>query len=160
MEKIIFCSYNSDFLPYKTTPWAVCYDLKITEDCIIEPWKVRLAPTWVKSSLPAWRWIKVYARSSLPVKLWLFVANSVWIIDADYRWEIKVELCSLSEIVELKAWTRIAQLEILPYYVEWKSFPICETPALEMIVNAEIYEEFEKYYPSDRGEWGFWSSWK
>jgi len=158
MTNIIFCSYNSDFLPYKTTQWAVCYDLKVTEDCIVAPWKVILAPTWVKSALPIWRWIKIYARSSLPVKYWVFVVNSVWIIDSDYRWELKVELSSLSGNVEIKAWTRIAQLEILPYYIEWKAFPISETPSLEMIANSEIYENFEKYYPSDRGEWWFWST--
>jgi dUTPase len=40
--------------------------------------------------------VKIYARSSLPIKFGLIVANSVGLIDADYRGEIKVELTSLN----------------------------------------------------------------
>ena len=140
-------------LPYKATEWSIWRDLKLAEDITILQWSVVLAPTWVKSALPLWRWIKVYARSSLPVKFGLIVANSVGVIDSDYRWEIKVELTSLSWEKTLTAWTRIAQLEICPYFQEWKPF-LSETPKVEMIVNPEIYENFEEKFPSDR-----WAGW-
>ena len=157
MQNIIFCSYNDDLLPYKATEWAIWRDLKLSEDCTIHQWNVTLAPTWVKVALPLGRWVKIYARSSLPVKFGLMVANSVWLIDADYRWEIKVELISLNGEKKLEAWTRIVQLEICPYFQEWKPFPI-ETPKVEMIVDSNIYENFAEKFPSDRGAGWFGST--
>ena len=85
------------------------------------------------------------------------VANSVAIIDSDYRWEIKVELTSLNGEKKLEAWTRIAQLEICPYFQEWKPFPT-ETPKVETIVDSGIYENFADKFPSERGVWGFGST--
>jgi len=157
MENIIFCSYNEDLLPYKATEWSIWRDLKLAEDIIVPHGEVMLAPTGIKSSLPLWRWIKIYARSSLPVKFWLIVANSVWIIDADYRWEIKVELISLNGEKKLEAWTRIAQLEICPYFQEWKLFST-ESPKVEMIVDPDIYENFAEQFSSARGVWWFGST--
>jgi dUTP pyrophosphatase len=157
MQNIVFCSYNEDFLPYKATEWSIGRDLKLAEDVIVSQGEVVLAPTWIKSALPLGRWIKIYARSSLPVKFWLMVANSIGIIDSDYRWEIKVELTSLNGEKTLKVWTRIAQLEICPYFQEWKPFPT-ETPKIEMIVNPDVYENFSENFPSDRGVGGFGST--
>ena len=157
MQNIIFCTYNQDLLPYKATEWAIWRDLKLAEDCSVQQWEVTLVPTWVKVALPLGRWVKVYARSSLPVKFWLMVANSVWLIDADYRGEIKVELTSLNWEKKLEAWTRIAQLEICPYFQEWKPFST-ETPKVEMIVDTQTYENFVEVFPSDRGAGGFGST--
>ena len=157
MQNIIFCSYNADLLPYTATEWSIWRDLKLADDITVSQWSVVLAPTWIKSALPLWRWIKVYARSSLPVKFGLMVANSVAIIDSDYRWEIKVELTSLNWEKNLEAWTRIAQLEICPYFQEWKHFPT-ETPKVETIVDSDIYENFADNFPSERGAWGFGST--
>jgi len=157
MQNIIFCSYNADLLPYKATEWAIWRDLKLSEDCTVRHWEVVLAATWVKSALPLWWWIRIYARSSLPVKFWLIVANSVWLIDADYRWEIKVELTSLNGEVNMTAWTRIAQLEIYPYFQEWE-FYFSKTPKIEMVVDENIYNNFAEKYPSERGEWWFGST--
>ena len=157
MQNIIFCSYSEDLLPYKATEWSIWWDLKLAEDIIVQQWSVVLAWTWIKSALPLWWWIKIYARSSLPVKFGLMVANSVGVIDSDYRWEIKVELTSLSWEKFLASWTRIAQLEICPYFQEWKCFPN-ETPKVEMLVDAEIYENFADKFSSERGEWWFGST--
>ena len=157
MKNIIFCSYSSELLPYKATEWSIWRDLKLAEDIVVSQGSVVLAPTWIKSALPLWRWIKVYARSSLPIKFWLIVANSVALIDSDYRWEIKVELTSLNGEKKLEAWTRIAQLEICPYFQERKPYSI-QTPKVEMIVDKSIYEDFASKFPSDRGVWGFGST--
>ena len=157
MQSITFCSYDSNLLPYKATEWAFCRDLKLAEDCTVPPWEVILASTWVKSALPLGRWLKIYARSSLPVKFWIVVANSVWIIDSDYRWEIKIELTSLKWEKSLTAGTRIAQLEICPQFQPEKPFPN-NIPALEMIADADIYEDFADKFPSERGEWWFGST--
>ncbi len=157
MQNIIFCSYNEDLLPYKATEGSIWWDLKLAEDITVPQGEVVLAPTWIKSALPLWWGIKIYARSSLPIKFWLIVANSVWIIDSDYRWEIKVELTSLNGEKKLEVWTRIAQLEICPYFQGWKPFPT-EIPKVEMIVDPNIYENFVEKFPSDRGAGGFGST--
>ena len=157
MQNITFCSYNWDLLPYKATEWAIGRDLKLAKDCKIQQWEVILAPTGVKVASPLGWWVKIYARSSLPVKFGLIVANSVWLIDSDYRWEIKVELISLNWEKKLEAWTRIAQLEICPYFQEWKLYPN-ETPKIEMITDSEMYENFEEHFPSERGAGGFGST--
>ena len=157
MQNITFCSYNWDLLPYKATEWAIGRDLKLAEDCVIQQWNVTLAPTWVKVALPLGWWVKIYARSSLPIKFGLIVANSVWLIDADYRGEIKVELISLNWEKKLEAWTRIAQLEICPCFQEWKPYPT-ETPKIEMITDNEMYENFAERFPSERGAGGFGST--
>lgn len=157
MKTIIFCSYDQDLLPYKATEWSIWRDLKLAKDVTVLEREVVLAPTWIKTALPLWRWIKVYARSSLPVKFWVMVANSVGIIDWDYRGELKVELISLNWEKSLTAWTRIAQLEICPYFQEWKPF-LTEIPEVKMIVDSEIYENFSEHFPSNRGEWWFGST--
>lgn len=157
MQTITFCSYNSDLLPYKATEWAIGRDLKLAENCVVQQWEVTLASTWVKVALPLGWWVKIYARSSLPIKFWLIVANSVWLIDADYRGEIKVELISINWEKELVEWTRIAQLEICPCFREWKPYPV-EIPKIEMITDSEMYENFAEHFPSERGEWWFGST--
>ena len=157
MQNIVFCSYKWDLLPYKATEWSIWRDLKLSEDCTIQQWVVTLAPTWVKVALPLGRGVKIYARSSLPVKFGLIVANSVWLIDSDYRGEIKVELTSLNWEKKLEAWTRIAQLEISSYFQEWKSYPT-ETPQIEMITDSEMYENFAEHFPSERGAGWFGST--
>ena len=157
MQSIVFCSYNKELLPYKATEWAIWRDLEVAEDCTIQQWNVTLVPTWVKVALPLGWWVKIYARSSLPVKFGLMVANSVWLIDADYRGEIKVELISLNWEKTIAAWTKIAQLEICPYFQEWKIYAN-EAPKIEMIIDAEVYENFAEHFPSKRGEWWFGST--
>ena len=58
----------------------------------------------------------VFARSGLACKNGLRFCNSVGVIDADYRGEIKVVLHNDSEYVrEIKPGERVAQMIIMPY---------------------------------------------
>ena len=58
----------------------------------------------------------VFARSGLACKNGLRLCNSVGVIDADYRGEIKVVLHNDSEYVrEIKPGERVAQMIIMPY---------------------------------------------
>ena len=58
----------------------------------------------------------VFARSGLACKNGLRLCNSVGVIDADYRGEIKVVLHNDSEYVrEIKPGERVAQIIIMPY---------------------------------------------
>ena len=58
----------------------------------------------------------VFARSGLACKNGLRLCNSVGVIDADYRGEIKVVLHNDSECVrEIKPGERVAQMIVMPY---------------------------------------------
>lgn len=58
----------------------------------------------------------VFARSGLACKDGLRLCNSVGVIDADYRGEIKVVLHNDSEYVrEIKPGERVAQMIVMPY---------------------------------------------
>ena len=58
----------------------------------------------------------VFARSGLACKNGLRLCNSVGVIDADYRGEIKVVLHNDSEYVrEIKPSERVAQMIVMPY---------------------------------------------
>ena len=46
--------------------------------------KVALVPTGIKCKIPNGYYLQLSARSSLPLKHWLIVANGVGVIDADY----------------------------------------------------------------------------
>jgi len=60
--------------------------------------------------------VKMYLRSSTPQKLGVGMANSVAIIDSDYRGEIQIALYNFSDfsVVTIPAGTRIAQLIVEP----------------------------------------------
>ena len=58
----------------------------------------------------------VFARSGLACKNGLRLCNSVGVIDADYRGEIKVVLHNDSEYIrEIKPGERVAQMIVMPY---------------------------------------------
>lgn len=58
----------------------------------------------------------IFARSGLACKNGLRLCNSVGVIDADYRGEIKVVLHNDSEYVrEIKPGERVAQMIVMPY---------------------------------------------
>ncbi len=124
-------------LPTKWSEWATCYDLRCSEETIILPWEVKLIPTGVKTNFAS----KIYARSSLAFKRKLMLANSVWIIDADYRNEIKVmvyNFWTMEQIIEENE--RIAQIEF-----DWTE---------DMITDEQIYETWEDFVPTKR-----WLGW-
>lgn len=78
--------------------------------------KVTLVSTGMKCHLEPNQYLEVSARSSLPLKHWLVVANGVGIIDADYfdnpenEGEIFFQLINLSPfVIQLKRGDRIGQ---------------------------------------------------
>lgn len=70
-----------------------CGDIKATEPLTMDAVaaltkrcgaKVSLVPTGVKCKIPDGYYLQLSVRSSLPLKHWLVLGNSVGIIDADY----------------------------------------------------------------------------
>ena len=72
--------------------------------------------TGIAAAIPEKTFGAVFPRSGLATKKGLRLANSVGVIDSDYRGEIKVALHNDSDITQtVTAGERIAQLVIIPY---------------------------------------------
>ena len=109
--------------------------------------------------MPQGRGSKMYARSSLPTKTGLMVANNVAIFDSDFRGEYLMQLYNYtSETVNIPAFTRLIQLEFFPYLRENGKFGSASFPYVEMKVDKERYEQFEHHFPSERGAGGIGST--
>ena len=154
MNKIIVCTYDEKLLPVKMTAWSVCYDMFCGEDFEIESGEVVKVPNWVKTYLPIWWQVKVYARSGLPTKTWLMLANGVAVYDADYRWKYLMQLYNFTkEKLSFKKYTRLTQMEFAPYYVDSGIYWTKEIPKIEFIVDRELYDNFENEFYSERWTW-------
>lgn len=79
------CNIN---LPVRKTKSSAGYDIEAAEDCVIEPFKLGMNPTLIKTGLKAYmpedEYMMLCNRSSNPKKKGLVMANSVGIIDSDY----------------------------------------------------------------------------
>lgn len=153
MNNILIISQFPEFLPERKTVWSVCMDLMVIEDVTIEPGKIKVVSAGIKTVIPMWRHAKVYARSGLPTKQWLTLANAVAIFDADYRGEYWLQLWNISDqTVEVKKWTRVCQIEFCPTYMPelWIIWTI-DVPELQIICDSYQYEHCETLYPTVRG---------
>ena len=161
MENILICTYDENLLPEKKTPEAIAWDIKTSTDFTLQPWELKLIPSWIKTVMPVGRCCKIYARSSLPCKVWLMLANSVALIDSDYRGEYFLQIYNFTnKPISIDKYTRICQLEFAPHHRWDHNFWSEHIPSIEMKVDAEEYENFAERYPSER--WAGWlgSTWK
>lgn len=130
-------------LPSRASSGAAGYDLRacIDEPTTLRKGKIFAVPTGVAIELPNENLVAVIcARSGLAIKHGITLANSVGIIDSDYRGEIKVGLINLGqEDFVINPDERIAQMLIMPV----------ETP--ELTVADELSD-------TTRGSGGFGST--
>ena len=87
-------------IPKIATSGAAGMDLYacITEKITVEPQKIAVIPTGIAIELPNPSVAAfVYARSGLGIKHGICLANGVGVIDSDYRGEICVGLCNVSD---------------------------------------------------------------
>ncbi len=105
-------------LPFRATSGSAGADLFAViegKEKIISPGETFLVPTGIALEIPEGFGGFIFARSSLASKYGVALANSVGVIDSDYRGEIKIPLINLgNEAFSLKNGDRIAQLVILP----------------------------------------------
>ena len=168
MSKILICTYEEALLPFQGTPGAACRDLSCSQDFEVKSSEIAKIWTGIKTALPHGRAVRMYARSSLPSKIGLMLANGVAVIDSDYRGEYLLQLYNFTaQTVKIQKWTRLAQIEFFPhlYIKEGKSYFWTENfskepPELQWIVDANLYNDFANHYPSQWGEWGLGSTGK
>lgn len=100
-------------LPEYHTSGSVAFDLTAAENVTIEPWAIALVGTGLVIATPPGHVLIIAARSSLPLKKGLMVANGIGIIDQDYcgpNDEIKVQLLNISKApITVEKGERIAQ---------------------------------------------------
>ena len=91
-----------------------CADIYADEDAIILPGCTAAISTGIALAIPNGFVVHVYARSGLSLKTNLRLANSVGIIDAGYRDELKI-LCwnAGTEPITIEKGMRIAQMDIM-----------------------------------------------
>lgn len=125
------------------TPWSAWYDVKARWTWYIAPKTVALIPVGVKVALDRWVVCLVFPRSSLPMKKGLMVANSVWVIDSDYRWEIHMQLFNFNDYeVKIEDWERLWQLIFTKYKEDIVEY------------DWDSFQDWEKKFPSKR--WSLW----
>lgn len=129
-------------LPERASVGSAGVDLQalIGAPITLEPQKLYRIPTGIAMELPQGYVGLVYARSGLGVKHGIALSNGVGVIDSDYRGEIMVGLCNLSDTPYTVApMDRIAQLVIAP------------VPAVEYVWADSLSD-------TERGTGGFGSS--
>lgn len=113
----------------------------IPESVTINPGELKIIPTGIAIALPDSSVAAfLYARSGLGVKHGICLSNGVGVVDSDYRGEVCVGLCNVSDTpYTVEAQERIAQMVIAP------------------VVMTEL-EETDDLADTERGEGGFGST--
>ena len=111
-------------LPVYHSAGAAAFDLASSEDVLVRPGEVRLVATGLVVQVPEGFFLGIVARSSLPLRKGLTVANGMGIVDSDYCGpddEVKVQVCNITTSdVQVRKGDRIAQGLVLPSVrVEW-----------------------------------------
>ena len=151
MNKILICVQDHAFLPEKKTPEAACRDIKCAKEITIAPGEIKLVKSGIKTYIPTGRYCRMYARSSLPLKNGLILANSVGIIDSDYRGEYLMQLFNCTkEVITIEQGTRLCQIEFCPHYRGNQQFGTKEIPDIETRIDAELWERFDEEFSSER----------
>lgn len=129
-------------VPAYATEHAAGIDLycKTKEDISIKPGETVKINTGLKVEIPEGYFGAVYPRSSTGVKKQLMLANTLGVIDSDYRGELMMFFYNYGKTNQvIKNGDRLAQLVIQPY------------------LRCQI-EEVEELSESERNEGGFGST--
>lgn len=124
-EDIVIPTYQEAIKPIAGNTWF--YRIQTLEDIASltkeTGAKPSLASTGVKCKLDPGTYLELSLRSSIPLKHWLLLANSVGIIDGDYynnpdnEGEIFFQLINISPYpIQLRKGDRIGQGIIKPYF--------------------------------------------
>lgn len=113
--KIKLINNDNNCIPTKAHVTDAGYDLRASRCMSVFPRDTEFIPTGVCVDIPVGYVGLLFPRSSIS-KTPLRMANSVGVIDAGYKGEIKVPLFNTDEveIIDIDTYDRIAQLVIVP----------------------------------------------
>ena len=116
MSNIKIAVDNEECTPHKTHKWDAGWDLKSNnQDFTIKPGAKIKVHTVVKIAIPPRNMGLIFPRSGLGSKFRVGLANTIGVIDSDYRGELMVNLVNDGkEAVEIKQFDRFCQLVIVP----------------------------------------------
>ena len=105
-------------MPAYHSEGAAAFDLAARDEVVVGPREIRLVGTGLVIEAPPGHFLAIVARSSLPLKKGLVVANAVGVVDRDYCGptdEVKVQVMNVTDApVTIARGERIAQGLILP----------------------------------------------
>lgn len=102
-------------LPKKASAGAACFDIQSADNTEIAPKNSGVVRTGLKFKIPAGYVMLVFSRSGHGFKNGVRLANSVGVIDSDYRGEVKVKLQNDGdETFSVRYGDRVAQAMLLP----------------------------------------------
>lgn len=108
-------------IPQVATTGSAGMDLYacIDDSVTLAPGELRIIPTGIAIELPDNGCAAfLYARSGLGVKHGICLSNGVGVIDSDYRGEVCVGLCNVSDKpYVIEPFERVAQMVIAPVFV-------------------------------------------
>lgn len=128
-------------VPQYHTAGSVGFDLCARVDTVIKPFTPTIIPLNIVVQVPAGHAMLLLARSSLPLKKGLIVANSVGVIDQDYSGE-----------------TDEVGLQVLNFTKEDVTVPKGDRIAQGLIVPVEVVEFVRVDKMSDKSRGGFGST--
>lgn len=100
-------------IPQYQTGGSAAFDLYAREDTVIKSKEIKLVPANIIVKVPKGYMLMIAARSSLPIKKGLVLANGVGILDQDYcgpEDELKLELLNITDKeTKVKKGERLAQ---------------------------------------------------
>lgn len=133
-------THENGRIPTYATDGSGAFDFYSAEDRAVFPQFPSAINLGVAMEIPAGHVMLLFPRSSIGKKTWLRMANSVGVIDSDYRGTIHALYDNIAfSNQEVKQGDRIAQGIILPI------------PKVE-------FEEVEELSATERGEGGFGST--
>ena len=104
--------------PYRATCGSAGMDLYacVDEPIVLMPGRLVMVPTGIAIELPSNDYAAfIYARSGLGIRHGICLSNGVGVIDSDYRGEICVGLCNVSNSCYIiQPHERVAQMVIAP----------------------------------------------
>ncbi len=105
-------------VPFRATEGSAGMDLSacIDQAVTIRPGELKLIPTGIAIELPSANYVAyIFARSGLGIKHGICLSNGVGVIDSDYRGEVCVGLCNVSDKeYTIQPFERVAQLVVSP----------------------------------------------
>lgn len=113
----VYCK-NSNCVPYKEHQTDAGIDLKADDLYYLNSTFPVLVHTGIHVEIPKGHVGLIFPRSGLGSKKGVYLANTVGVIDADYRGEIMLSMLSRDNYVIGKG-ERVAQLVVVPCMLEW-----------------------------------------
>ena len=132
--------HNDAILPQYATTGAACFDLHACETVVYGSGKSAVIDTGLAFEVPEGYALMIYSRSGHGFNNGWRLANSVGVVDSDFRGSVKVKLVSdRAPIESIRAGDRVAQAMLVP------------VPQYEIIEAGQLSD-------TERGDGGFGST--